>query len=80
MYYTRAFFCEPQPPILRKPLPVRPLSAVRAHVRGDAARLREPAAAHGAAEWLLPGVRPAVGRQVGGLREGTNFKRTCMVC
>ena len=52
---------------------------MRAHVRGDAARLREPAAAHRAAEGLLPGVRPAVGRQVGGLHTGTDFKWTWSV-
>ena len=44
-----------------------------AHVRGDAARLRKPAAAHGAAEGLFPGVRPAVGSQVSGLHAGRNF-------
>ena len=48
--------------------PVWPLAAVRAHVRCDAARLREAPVAHRAAEGLLARVRPAVRRQVGGLK------------
>ena len=46
---------------------------MRAHVRGDAARLREPAVAHRAPERLLPGVGPAVRRQVGGLKHSVHL-------